>query len=276
MRSLGVPVTVAAAALLASSPARAEEGLRVSGTGTALGTFRLLAAAFEKASPGDRVQILASVGSSGAIRAVADGALDLGLSGREPRPEERKLGILALAYARTPFVFAAGPRAGVTGITAADAVRIYRGELVRWPNGERVRLVLRPRSDADTAIVSAISEQMRAAVDAALGREGLIVAATNQDCNDVLGRTPGSFGPTSLTQILTEKRPVTALAWNGVAPTVANLASGAYPLGKTLLVVVRSSPPPRVKRFLAFLSSAEARRIIERTGNLPVPLPAVE
>ena len=265
-----------AVSILAALSARADEVLRVSGTGTALGSMRSLAEAFEKANPGHRVRILASVGTSGAMKAVADGALDVGLSGRALRPEERSLGLVAVEYARTPFVFAVGPRAGVTGITAADLARIYRGELPYWPNGERIRLVLRPRSDVDSEIVAGISPNMRAAVDVALRREGLLMAATNQECNELLSRTPGSIGPTSLTQILAEGRPLVALSWEGVAPTLANLASGKYPLGKSLSVVFRRSPPPRVRRFVAFLSSPAAVKMLERTGNLAVPPPPRE
>ncbi len=269
-------VCIAGALLFAAPGARAEGDLRLSGTGSALGTMRQLAAAFEKANPGLRVKLLPSVGSSGAFRAVADGALDIGLSGRPPTPSERAGGVVTVAYARTPFVFAAGPRSGVAGITADEAVRMYRGELQRWPNGERVRLVLRPRNDVDTLIVRAISAEMAAAVDLALSREGMLVATTNQQCDEMLLRTPGAIGMTSLTQIVTEGSAITPLAWNGVPPTLENLASGSYPLEKTLFVVVRASPKPVVRRFLTFLASREARILIERTGNVAVPLPVAE
>lgn len=268
-------VVCAAGALLFAAPGvRAEGVLRVSGTGTALGTMRRLGAAFEMANPGARVEILPSVGSSGAYRAVADGALDVGISGRPPRPAERAGGVRTMAYARTPFVFAVGPRSDVKGITVDEAVRIYRGELQRWPDGERVRLVLRPRHDVDTIILRSISAEMSAAVDVALSREGMLVAATNQQCDEILLRTPGAIGPTSLTQVVVEGGVLVPLAWNGVPPTLENLASGAYPLEKTLYLVVRKSPEPAVRRFLGFLSSREARTLIERTGNIAVPLPA--
>jgi len=265
----------AAGTFLWPSPVvRADDVLRATGTGTALGAMRRLSTAFEKANPGHKLQLLPSLGSSGALKAVADGAIDLALSGRALAPTEQGRGLLAIPYARTPFVFAAGPRVGVAGITEAEAARIYRGELPRWPNGERVRLVLRPRSDVDSAIVAAISAQMAAAMDVALDREGMLTAATNQDCHRVLVRTPGSIGPSSLTQILTEDPALTPLAWNGVAPTLGNLASGLYPLQKTLLLVTRAPPSPQVRRFLAFLATPEAARILEEAGNLALPLPA--
>jgi phosphate transport system substrate-binding protein len=110
-------------------------------------------------------------------------------------------------------------------------------------------------------------------MERALAREGLVMAATNQDCDEALARTPGSIGFSSLTQLLTEQNALRALHWHGVAPTLENLASGAYPLGKPLLLVVRAAPDAAVRRFVAFLATPEARRILEQTGNLPVALP---
>jgi phosphate transport system substrate-binding protein len=263
--------------VLAAVPrARAAEVVRVTGTGTALGAMRRVAAAFEKASPDATVRILPSLGSSGAVKAVADGAIDLALTGRPLKADERAAGLVALPYARSPFVFAAGPRVGVAGITAEEAVRIYRGDLTTWPDGERIRLVLRPRTDVDTALVAALSPAMGAAMDAALAREGMLVAATNQDCHEILVRTPGSVGPSSLTQIVTEDPSLHALAWNGVEPTLENFAAGRYPLEKTLYAVLRTPPSPALRRFLTFLSSREARLVLREAGNLPVPLPALE
>jgi phosphate transport system substrate-binding protein len=264
------------AAALAGLPVTgAAEVLRISGTGTALGSIRQLAAAFERRTPGVTVKLLPSVGSSGAIRAVAEGALDIGISGREMLAEERARGLVELAYARTPFVFAAGPRVPAAGLTGPQLARIYRGELTSWDDGERIRLVLRPRIDVDTLIVRAISAELDAAVEQALGREGLVMAATNQDCNELMARTPGSLGPSTLSQLLTEVHALRPLAWNGVVPSVRGLASGAYPLGKTLWLVVRARPAPATQRFLAWLRTPAAREILERTGNLPLPLPTV-
>jgi phosphate transport system substrate-binding protein len=263
-------------ALLLPAAGRAEEALRVSGTGTALGAMRLLATSFEKANPGRQLHVLASVGSGGAFKAVAQGALDVGISARALRKDEFGLGLVAIPYAKTPFLFAAGPRTGVTGVTSAEVERMFRGELTRWPNGERIRVVLRPRSDADTQLLLDFSPELGAAVEAALGREGMLVAGTNQECNAMLVRTPGSIGPTSLTQIVTEGLAVTPLSWNGVAPTLKNLDAGAYPLGKTLYLVIRAPAPPRVRRLVSFLATPEARRILEKAGNLPLHLPPLE
>lgn len=255
---------------------RAEELLRVSGTGTALGTMRRLGEAYAKANPASQIKVLTSVGSGGAFRAVAEGALELGISARPLKSEEYGLGLVALPYARTPFLFAAGPRSGATNLTPAEVVRIFRGEVTRWPNGERLRLVLRPRTDADTQILSAVSREIASAVEAAHGREGMLLAVTNQECNEILVRTPGALGLSSLAQVRTEGLQLALLSWNGVAPTVENLASGAYPLEKTLYLVIKAPAKAPIRRFVAFLASPAGRRILQEAGNLPLPLPPLE
>lgn len=262
-----------AAALLCAAPARADEVLRLTGTGSALGAVARVAAAFEKANPGARIQLLPSLGTSGAIRAVAGGAIDLGLAGRALRPEERALGVTTVPVARSPFVFAAGPRAGATGLGMAELVRIYRGEQLTWPSGERVRPVLRPARDADTAFLRALDPGLAAAYDAALARPGMLVAATNQDSDALAARTPGGLGVTTLAQLVTEPRGLTPLSWEGVAPTLPNLASGRYPLWKPFYAVVPTSLPARTRRFLEFLAGPEARRLLEGAGCLPPPFP---
>jgi phosphate transport system substrate-binding protein len=269
-----VPVGLLMAALAGLPVTGAAEVLRISGTGSALGSIRQLAASFERRSPGVTVRLLPSVGSGGAIRAVAEGALDIGISGRALLPEEQARGLVELAYARTPFVFAVGPRVTAENLTGPQLARIYRGELTSWDDGERIRLVLRPRTDVDTLVVRAISPELDAAMEQALGRDGLVMAATNQDCNEVLARTPGSIGPSTLSQLLTEAQALRPLAWHGVVPSVRGLERGAYPLGKTLRLVVRARPAPAAGRFLAWLRTPAAREILERTGNLPLPLPA--
>jgi phosphate transport system substrate-binding protein len=270
-------LSVLVAAALALGPARgaASEVLRISGSGSALGSIRQLATAFEKAHPGQAIRLLPSLGSSGAIKAVAEGALDIGISGRPLKPGEQARGLLSLTYARTAFVFAAGPGVKVASVTASELARIYRGETSTWPDGGRIRLVLRPDADVDTLFVRSISPELDAAVGLALSREGMLMAATNQDCNEMLARTPGSIGPTSLTQLVTESFAVHPLAWDGVAPTLQNLDSGAYPLSKPFRLVVRASPTPAVRRFIDFLGTAEAKRVLEQTGNLPLALPPV-
>jgi phosphate transport system substrate-binding protein len=135
---------------------------------------------------------------------------------------------------------------------------------------------MRPASDADSELVRAISPEVAAAVAVARDRPGMLVAVTNTECNQILERTPGAVGPTSLLQIRSEGRPLRALAWNGVEPTLANLESGRYPLGKSIWLVFREHPSAGVHRLLSFLSSPRGRELLRSLGALPVDSPPVK
>ncbi len=250
--------------------------LRFSGTGAGLGAVRIVAEAFSRAHGDVHVEVLPSLGSGGAIQAVAGGALDVGIVARPLEPKELARGLVQRSFARTPLVLAVGPGSDATGITPGELARMYRGQLPAWPNGERVRIVLRPRIDADTAALRAASQELASAIDFALERPGMLMARTNQECTAMLARIPGSIGPATLAQLRTEESSLGKLAWNGVAPTLENLDSGAYPLSHTLSVVVRARPSPEVLRFLAFLRTPEAAAILRRAGALPLPLEPLE
>jgi phosphate transport system substrate-binding protein len=91
-----VPAAAVACAVLSAEGARGELPLRAGGTGSALGAMRRLADAFGQENRGDELVIVPSLGTNGAIQAVAHGAIDIGFLGRDLGPRERALGLVAL------------------------------------------------------------------------------------------------------------------------------------------------------------------------------------
>ena len=246
------------------------ETLRISGTGGAIATIRLLGEAFRKIHPDMQVDIVPGMGSSGAIKAVLAGRLDIGLCGRPATAEERAQGAVDMRYARTPFVFGVHRTVKKTGLTMASVVEIYAGKRNRWEDGVRVRLVLRPPSDSDIPALKKMSPEMNAAVESALRREGMIVAQTDQDAADVIENTPGAIGATTLALVLSENRAIRVLALNGIAPSVRAIVDGSYPYTKTFCMVTRNNPSAAVRRFLDFVRSPEAAAILTKNGQVPV------
>jgi phosphate transport system substrate-binding protein len=265
------PVALALLACFAG-PGRsaAAEIVRVGGTGSAVAAMERVGDALQAASPDTGLRVLPSLGSTGAVRAVEDGALDVAVVGRPLSAAERAHGMRERELARTAFVYAVGPGTRATDLTAEQLVAIYRGTRTTWQDGQRIRPVMRPASDADSELVRAISPEVAAAAAAARERPGMLLAVTNTECNQILERTPGAVGPTSLLQIRAEGRPLRALSWNGVEPTLANLESGRYPLRKSVWIVFREHPSEGVRRLLTFLSSPRGHDLLRSLGALPV------
>lgn len=247
------------------------ETIRISGTGGAMGTMRILGEAFRKAHPDTHVVLFHGMGSSGGIKAALAGRLDIGLSGRPLSGEERARGIRETRYARTPFVFAVHQSVGITDLTLEKVAEIFAGKR-DWENGKRIRLVLRPQEDSDIKILKNMSPAMSAAVDVALRRSGMIVATTDHDAADAIENVPGAFGGTTLALVLSEKRAVRVLTLDGVAPSVRTMIDRSYPYSKTFYMVTKINPPAAVRRFMDFVRSPAGAAILSRNGQEAVRL----
>jgi len=251
----------------ASAPAYGET-LKISGTGGVLGAVKLLAEAFREKHPDAKFIFLPSTGSSGAVKAVLAGALDIGVTSRSLKEEEERQGAVQHRYAYTPFVFATGIKTRASGITIGQLAEIYAGAITTWPDGSPIRLVLRPEADSDTLTLRSMSRGMDQALDRAFSRKGMSIAMTDQDSADMIEKIPGALGTTTLSQILTEKRAIKALSMEGVPPTMDALKDGSYPHFKTLYIVTKGSPSGLPGRFVEFVRSAAARPILLKTGHV--------
>ena len=251
------------------SLAAAEEGLKIGGTGGILGVMKELGRAYEKTAPGVGVKVLPSLGSRGGVDAVSRGAIDIGLSVRPMKETLRKLDLSGLEFATSPFVLTTGKGNAVSGLTTEELLKIYWGETLTWPDGQRLRVVLRPASDSDTILIKTLSAQMSQAVDSALSRPGMLSALTDRDSLDAAEETPGALALSTLTQILTERRSVKILALNGVKPSLQTLADRTYPLYKSFFIMTRRDPGEQIQRFLSFIQSPRGRKILEASGVLP-------
>ncbi|WP_168205884.1 substrate-binding domain-containing protein [Geobacter sp. FeAm09] len=246
----------------------AADTLRINGSGSCLDLMKPLIQAYEKINRDVRVEMEPPLGSSGAVKALVAGSLDLAVNGRPLRPEEAAKGAHQQPYGRTPLAIVAGNGCPVTNITTRELEAIYNGTTTRWRNGEIIRLVLRPREDIDTRIMRSLSPGMDGAVSAALARPGMIVAVTDTDAYQTIVKTPGSLGAVGLTSVLVNRLPLVTLTLNGVRPLPRAVASGAYPLAKEIVFVTRPAPPPAVRKFLDFVHSPQGRAIAEKAGVL--------
>src|SRR5690242_18866657 len=109
------------------------ETLRVGGTGAAMQMLRQLGAAFTAHDTGTTVEVMPSLGSTGGIAAVADGALDFAVSGRPLKPAEANT-LEATVLATTPFGLASSNRQP-GNIKSADVAAFYQDVASVWPDG---------------------------------------------------------------------------------------------------------------------------------------------
>lgn len=252
--------------LLFNQPAWSAD-IVIGGTGNALGTMQVLAAAYHEANPEIKITVLPSIGSSGAIKAIPHGKIDIGLSARPLKDAESAKGIIAVEYARTPTVIAVSNNLDTDSITTDQLIGIYLGKLIKWPNGELIRPIIRQPGDDNTRQLKQLSPALKNAVEFADTRPGLLFASTDQETVDKIEKTPGSFGVTSLALIISENRPMHAMKLDGVEPTTKACVSGSYPLIKQFYFILPKYPINHVTDFLNYVKSPLGKSILEKNGS---------
>jgi len=244
--------------------------IKVGGTGSALATMRAIADKFEKENPGIKVEVLPSLGSTGGIKAVLKGAIDVAVSGRELNDNEKRgSGGKQEEFAKSPFIFVTNKN-NLTNITIKEIIQIYEGAKTAWPDGKRIRLVLRPENEASTIVLMGISPEIRDAFEKAFKRQGMVTAITDQECAEILQKMPDSFGILTLDQLISEKRLLNALSLDGVKPTVQAIANGSYKFYKPFYIVTTDKTSEPAKKFISYLFTTKGIKILEGNGYLVI------
>ncbi|OGT21528.1 MAG: hypothetical protein A2V90_05975 [Gammaproteobacteria bacterium RBG_16_57_12] len=247
--------------------AQAGSSIIIGGSGTDLGTFRLLVKQFNARHPEITVKIPLSVGSAGAAKGIGSGVLHIGLLTRPLKEEERSLGIRQLLYARTPLVIAVHEDSKQNDISHVLLQDFLAGTRLTWPDGERLRLILRPSRDSDIEMLRSAFPEMSAALDLAYQRKGLPVALTDQEAADMIAHTPGGVGISSLALVLSERLTLKILKLDGVIPSVQTIADGSYPLSKSLYMAVNEQVSPEAQKFIDFVFSPQGAAVLQDTGH---------
>jgi len=265
----GLPVALLLS-ILSAAPAAAAQPVAVSGTGSSLSSIKLLSEPFMKGNPQVRIDVLPALGTTGAVKAVLAGKLDIGVGGRPLKEEERKGGVVAVPYARVPFVFGVHRGVKTTGITLREAAAIYAGKKTAWDDGSPIRLILRPEGESDLEILRGMSKEMAAAVNIALRRKGMIYAMNDQESADAIERTPGAFGAVTLTMVTLGNRSIRVLPLDGVLPTGKSLNDGIYPHSKDFFFITGKATSGAARSFIEFARSRDGAAILSRAGFVPV------
>lgn len=244
----------------------------VGGTGGDLATMRMLGEAFSGSHSSQHshetaVTVLPSLSSSGGIRAVLAGSIDLAISSRPPKKSETEAGATFFAYAKTPLVFVTTATSAPDNLDTNDLIDIYGGTSA---SDQKFRIVLRPLSDGDTKILLKGLPELTPALEKANKRKGIPLKYTDQEAMATAENIKNSLIYSSLSVISGEGRNMNVLALNGVHPTISALADGTYPLVKTYYFIHGPKLPPLAKSFIDFVLSGDGKAILEATGHVPL------
>jgi phosphate transport system substrate-binding protein len=249
---------------------RASRPLVFAGAGSQLPIIRILAEAFGRTHPEIKIEVPESIGTTGGIRAAADGAIALGLISRPLREAESALGLTVLPYARTAVVIGAHPLVADDELSFDDLVRIYRGTRSRWKDDQEIIVLTREPGDSSIEVLEGAVAGFKEAYAESHRAKRWTILYTDQEMNRVLAKTPYAIGLSDVGAITAGRLPIKVLKANGVLPTRENVLSGRYPLVKTLAFAFRKDTVPAgAKAFLRFVQSREGGKVLRANGYLP-------
>ena len=266
---VGLVLLLVASLANAADPARMET-LTVGGTGSAMPLVGQFAQAYGSLEPNVKVRVVdPPLGSNGAIRAVLAGAVDLAVLGKPLTEAEKAQGCQDWELGRTPFLVVTERKLPLPGFTVEQLAAIYSGKMTTWSDGSPIRLVVRNLFESDTLILRKMSPDMDRAVDVALARPGMLVAANDLENIDLLERTSDSLGTSNLALVQAQNRKLNALPIDGKEPTLAAMRQGTYPYSKSIYLARGPKLSPVAQGFLEFILSASGKEILDRAGYVP-------
>lgn len=267
---LGLILVCALALVGCGAPVEAEDEdpvqrVRVSGSGTALPVIRVLAEEYAADNPGVEFVYLPGLHSSGGIRGVAGGDLDLGAVSRDLSPEEEELGLGYVHLSDDGLVVATHPGVTIDGLTLEQVREIYSGEYDNWSElgGPSLPIVVLDRNEDESAKIILREHVLGPDLEIAPQAQSLFYES---DMVQGVEETPGAIGYFSLGYAVTEEVEVNPLALDGAQATVEAIGDGTYDVIRPLGIVMSPSATGEVTAFAEWALSGEAIALIESQG----------
>jgi len=259
----------------ANSEAR-EVMVMVSGSSTVMPLAELAAEEFNLMQ--DKYTVNVKSGGSGVgIIDAAEGRSDIAMSSREIKLEERQryetptvrfvelpVGFDAICLVVSPVIY----DFGVTSLTKDEVRQIFAGTVANWkelggPNMEIFAIGRRPGSgtrDTFNEIIMGSKESETPGVSYDSGESSEVKFSTQRSDN-AIGYMGYSFVMRGDTKVV---------SLDGVAPTVENIKSGAYPLARKLYFVTLGEPSAGAKAYIDYILSPAGQQIALENGFIPI------
>lgn len=230
----------------------------IKGGGSALAAVKKLTDAFTASHPGT-IFDLEDVGSDAGVQLTVEGAIPFGMISRDLRPSELgQVDVLQIGASGTGIIV--NKDNPVQGLTHEQLRDIFAGRIATWDQvggrPEPIRVFIR---EAESSTRSTFESY--AFKDSAYSRDAIEVYELSPMLNAVRDLR-GAVGMATTDQRTLSDTTVRFVSVDGVAPTIAAIQSGEYPICRPLSLTYRQSLlSPDAQAFLDFVRGPEGRAL---------------
>ncbi len=259
---------IAAVSLAQTTPACAGK-IIAGGTGMSLALMSEVGSTLNSEHPEISLKVLPSMGSGGGIKALLDGVLDISFSARRLKEKEAESLQEVFCFV-TALAFATNP-SHVSNINLNELTKLYSDPSPTWPDGTRLKIILRPSSGSELPYLAEKVLGFAEAVATARKRSGIPIGMTDHMNAEIAEHMDGALAIITLLQIRAEKRKLFPVSLNGIEPSVETLRSGRYPFPiKVCVIAKKGKLPADIEILLNHLKHPTTISLIESLGAVPV------
>ncbi|ORX32798.1 phosphate ABC transporter substrate-binding protein [Vibrio cholerae] len=258
---------------LAVTPVMAKETISAVGSSSVTPLMEVFSETYAKMNPEVFIEVQGP-GSSAGIKAAKNGSADIGMSSRNLKDSEKEATLVEEAIALDGIAVVVHPSNAVKGLTAEQVSEIYKGEITNWKQvggeGKPIVAITRDTASGTRGAFEDIMELKKKVADKEVSAisQRAQVANGNGALKTMVASNPYAIGYISLGTVDTS---VHALAVNGVEASVDNVKNGTYKVSRPFLVLYKQDKPSaEAKKFLDWMLSADAQKIVADKGYITV------
>ena len=209
---------------------------------------------------------VAGGGSGIGIKQVGEGLIDIGNSGRKPKPEEiKRYNLKMYKWALDGVGVVVNPANKVQALEQAQLKAVFAGTINNWKElggvNHTINIYTRDQASGTRAVF-----WKKALTKGTIAPRALFVASNGAMKSAVAG-DPYGIGYVSAGHI---DQSVAAVALDGVRPTLENVKNGKYKIARGLYSSTKGTPQGLTLLLLQYLFTPEGHQIIIEQGFIPV------
>ena len=208
-------------------------------------------------------------GSGAGITGATDKTLDIGLSSRALKDDEKAEGLKETVLAYDGIAIIVNPENPVNNLDLETIAKLYTGEITNWKElgGADANIVVVSR-DTSSGTYETWEEMV---MKKAKVMPKALLQASNGAVEQVVAKNPNAIGYASLSAV-EGKDTVKAVTVGGVACTEETVLDGSYAIQRPFVLVTKTDAPlsTAAQAFFDYATSTAANDLIKAAGAVPV------